>query len=171
MLPEVVQIAALQQVGVPLLQGRDRRNGHQVIAPCVSDLVLHVSLLMAAIGVAKGHLEPEMGLEPLEQLRQTHQLTDPSAGRRSVVDDQAPGHALDMLKDVHQALAQALRSFPQKALDKGRVALREGDDQVLADPTEAVQDDVAFAKVRLGFPGVPLEFKKAVSAQLLLLPI
>lgn len=134
----VVALALAQVEAVleqPLVERGDvveGRNGHEEVPPVAADLVLHIALLVARIGIGEGVVEPVVRREAAEELRDPDRLPDAPADLGGVVEDGPAGHAAYELEDAAQPLADALGRLAPEDLGEPHVGVRERDGQVLA---------------------------------------
>ncbi|GMA58104.1 hypothetical protein C7445_1142 [Alicyclobacillus sacchari] len=70
------------------------------VPPSIADLVRYVSFLMLAARITERHVEPEVRLKSLEQLRQPHEIADSPSCCRRVINDQSRRDALDVEENV-----------------------------------------------------------------------
>lgn len=77
----------------------------KIVAAGVSHFILDIAFLMAASGIAEDDLEAKVSLESLEQLRKPYEFTNTSSSPCGIIEHQSARNAMNVMKDVHQALA------------------------------------------------------------------
>ena len=73
-----------------------------------------------------------MRLEPPEQFGQSYLFADPAPHTGGIVKDQSCGNAVDVFKDILQALADALCRFTAEYLGQPAIAVGEGRAKIFA---------------------------------------
>ena len=111
---------AVEGAGVPQLG-----DGDEEVAAHAAHLVLDAALLVARAGVAEPEAEAVAGAAGGEQRGRPDPAADAAADAGRVVEDDLGRHAADVLEDVAQGLADALRRLAREDLGQPDVGVRE----------------------------------------------
>ena len=133
----------------------DLGAGNQQVTAQVAHLVFDVPLLVAAIGVAEGDREAVVGLEALEELRETNGPRHFPAHRRGVVEDEPWGYPAEAFEHGLEPGQQTFRRFPTEQLEVPRIAVGDTHGEMLAGLWHAVQDRFSGAAVPRTLPRMP----------------
>ena len=164
-------VASGQQMAgeLPVALGVGRRD-HEIAAQ-EADRVLHASLLPSAGGVAEPDLDPVMLAEQLKHLHHTDSVPrDPVRGACGVVEHHQRRDHADVLEDLQQPLAYALRVLPGQGRGVPHVRMRERGDQAMHRGFRPTDHRQRLAEIDLHGPRPPLEFHETVVRQPVILP-
>lgn len=143
---------AVEGAGVPQLG-----DGDEEVAAHAAHLVLDAALLVARAGVAEPEAEAVVGAAGGEQLGRPDPAADAAADAGRVVEDDLGRHAADVLEDVAQGLADALRRLAREDLGQPDVGVRERHHEEAQRGPHPPHVEVGLAEVGLRLAGAPDE--------------
>ena len=143
---------------------------HEEGAPEGPDLVLHVALLVAGVGVAEAVVEAVVGCEGREQLGRPYLAVYLAADTGGVVEHEPGRHAADVLEYRDEPAADALGVLAGEYLWEPDVGEREAPHQVVHPPSHAHDPEVCLAEVDLHLPGQPVEVEVLVARRAVIVP-
>src|SRR5690554_1689122 len=149
--------------------GEPQWGAEEISSQC-ADFVLDIALLMACTYVRKAGNKAVVKPESNKQLRLLDDIAQPLGNARGIVKYDHCGDTTDELKEVQQALADALSVLTGKNLIDGDIAVRKRDDQVVLSHVFSVGiDEIGLPKIHLGLPRVPYQLQgtRAIVAPLL----